>query len=152
MPRAHERLVRTLLALGFVAVPAACSGSDPQAEDAAQGAGPSATPTGSPREDGCARVESAIGWTEFMLVPPGQEDEQDFFSGVRGRLAYVEGTVLQYGEFLPAPAVGPARQVKQQAHRIVDLDSNAHERVEGLRHYRAAVEDLEAACGSTANG
>lgn len=137
-----------VLALGLVS----CSDESRQPTAAPQAASSTSAAGSAAKEDGCARVISAIGWTEFMLVEPGRESEQDFESGVRGRLSYVDGTVKIFGEYLPSQAVAPSRELQRQVRRIVSVNATQAEKVDGLKDYRRAVAAVERACGQNAQG
>lgn len=130
---------------GLLALPSCAGAGDGQAAPAPSAAHASASAS-SPAERACARIVSAVGWADFMLVSPGHERNQDFRSGVRGRLAYVEGAVVQSGDDLPPRAVGPAQELRIQARRVVDTDASRAAQVAGLRAYHRAVRDLNDAC------
>lgn len=124
----------------------ACSDSGSSADRQAQSPAARSTATQGTGQNGCTKIISAIGWTQFMLVRRGHEAEQDFRSGVRGRLAYVEGAVVQNSDSLPGAAAEPAHRLERITHRIVDLDTDRAEQVAGLRRYWLAVDDVKAAC------
>lgn len=145
----HARL-RTIAAFAaLVAGMAGCSGEDaPAAAPGAPGPTPSVTLSAAVtvKENGCARLLSAIGYADLVLLPAGREDEQSFDSAVRGRLAYVEGTVVLYREFLPPNARELAETLRQEVKRLVSAKTPRAEQVAALKDYRETVRQVVAAC------
>jgi hypothetical protein len=96
-------------------------------------------------------VVSAIGFAEFLLVPKGKENQQ-VFDGARGRLAYVEGTVVLFGKYLPADLRGQGQTLARAAKRAADKKISQADRVEALREYRKTADEHIAACKARTPG
>ncbi len=146
------RILTGCLVLPAVLTITGCSeASNPPS--AASGPAPAtASPTPSPTEDGCARVVSAIGFAEFLLQPKGKEDQQVFDNAVRGRLAYVEGTVVRFGRYLPADLRPLGETLRDEAKRGANAHISQAEQVTALREYRKTADELIAACRSRGSG
>lgn len=149
-PGAVGFLAACLVALTVGA--AGCAGDSTPSPAAPSATATAAAPTPSASEDGCARVVSAIGFAEFLLVPKGKENQQVFDDGARGRLAYVEGTVVLFGKYLPADLRGQGQTLARAAKRAADKKISQADRVEALREYRKTADELIAACKARTPG
>ncbi|MFD0660087.1 hypothetical protein [Thermocatellispora tengchongensis] len=139
-----------LLALSLAGLTACATGQSSPA-----GASPSASAATSdgtyvvgadPADDPCARVVSALGYVEPLLLPPGQEEEQRFDDAVRGRLAYVEGVLLEYGPRLPAGAKEGEAALRRTTRGLAPAATPREEQVRLLREYREAEKSVRDAC------
>jgi hypothetical protein len=144
------RLLPIVLGIALLAgLPGLAACDDSAAPATAPTATATATASAAPSEDGCARIVSAIGFADFVLLPSGREAEQSFDSAVRGRLAYVEGTVVLFGEYLPADLRDTAETLREAVKRLVAAKTPRAEQVAALKDYRQAAAELLAACGAT---
>lgn len=105
-------------------------------------------PAPSAAEDGCARIVSAIGFVDPFLptataVPTAPLDE-----GLRGHLAYVEGTVVRFEDSVPAQAAGAAEELRAAAADLTAASVPLPQVPERLSRYRAAVSAAQEACAS----
>ncbi|WP_143590183.1 hypothetical protein [Thermoactinospora rubra] len=133
--------MRTLAALAL-AVPLALTGCQAdQPKDQ-----PKYSTGGNTSDSPCARVASAIGYAELMLVPPGQEERQNFEDAVISRIAEVNGITAEFADRLPAQAREPATQVRQAASALSKGDVPHDRQVRLLKQYRAATGRLQQAC------
>lgn len=99
-----------------------------------------------PADDPCQRVVSALGFAEHVLKPAGQEESQEFGEGVRGRIAYVEGVILSYGERLPAGLAEHTATLKRTIRVIVPAATPREKAVAALKEWRAAATAIEETC------
>ncbi|WP_062432237.1 hypothetical protein [Herbidospora daliensis] len=99
-----------------------------------------------PADDPCDRVVSALGFAEHVLEPAGQEESQQFGEGVRGRIAYVEGVILSYGEKLPAGLAEHTATLKRTIRVLAPAATPHAEAVAALKEWRAAATAIEDAC------
>ncbi len=105
---------RLLAALSLAALTACASTPPPPAATATD-----MYVTGAdPADDPCQRVVSALGFAEHSLKPAGQEESQEFGEGVRGRIAYVEGVILSYGDRLPAGLADHVATLKRTSREL----------------------------------
>lgn len=99
-----------------------------------------------PGDDPCTRVLSALGFADLLLLPAGQEEHQNFDDAVRGRLAYVQGVVLQYGSRLPAEVHDDGAALRRTANALTPAAIPHEEQIRLLREYRRAEKAVRAAC------
>ncbi|GII54034.1 hypothetical protein Pth03_24230 [Planotetraspora thailandica] len=142
-------LAALLPALFTLSVAVACSPAAPHAS--ASPPRPSTTTAqyvvgADPRDDACARVVSAIGFAGPLLRPPGQENRQSFDEGVRGRLAYVEGVVSEYGPRLPAPLLPAQDTLRETTHGLAPSTTPLAEQIRLLKDYRSAADTIVDGC------
>ncbi|SDR11764.1 hypothetical protein [Thermostaphylospora chromogena] len=117
---------------------------------------PAAQPAGAPRgtpfigarpdDDPCTRVLSALGFADLLLLPAGQEEHQNFDDAVRGRLAYVQGVVLQYGSRLPSEVHDEGATLRRTAKALAPAVTPHEEQIRLLREYRRAERAVRDAC------
>ncbi|TQS22894.1 hypothetical protein [Microbispora hainanensis] len=99
-----------------------------------------------PSDDPCVRIVSAIGYAEPLLVPAGEEDTQEFSEGVRGRLAYVHGVVLEYGPRLPRELLPYESVLTTTTDRLSPAATPFDRQVRALKEYRAASAAVKKGC------
>ncbi|WP_432932614.1 hypothetical protein ACQPZZ_15375 [Microbispora sp. CA-135349] len=97
-------------------------------------------------DDPCARIVSAIGYAEPLLVPAGEEDTQKFGEGVRGRLAYVHGVVLEYGPRLPRELLPYEPILVATTDRLSPAATPFDQQVGALKEYRTAAAAVKKGC------
>ncbi|HEY9521706.1 MAG TPA: hypothetical protein VIR33_00590 [Thermopolyspora sp.] len=100
-------------------------------------------------DNACARVVSAIGYLEFLLVPRGQEVRQGYPDDVRGRFGYLHGTLDMYGDRLPTAVTGTATTVNRLARTLSAVDTKPAARPGLLRGYRENSDAIIATCERT---
>ncbi|MEZ0071777.1 hypothetical protein [Planotetraspora sp. GP83] len=147
MGRTTIRTAARLLPAGFTLLAlAACGSSVPP--PVAKSASPAARYVvgADPGDDPCARIVSAIGFADALLRPPGEEDRQEFDEGVRGRIAYVEGVVLEYGPRLPGQLLEYEARLRETTHGLVPAATRPEDQVRLLKEYRAAADSVKKGC------
>ncbi|MCG5212485.1 hypothetical protein [Streptosporangium sp. KLBMP 9127] len=125
----------------------------------ARAATPSSAPSGVPstattapaaaQDTPCARVVSALGFADLLLAPEGQERRQSFDDAVRGRLAYVEGVLLEYGSRLPPEVLPHEAELRRTTRGLAPAATPRGERIRLLKDYRTAAGAVRRACPST---
>lgn len=100
-------------------------------------------------DDACARVVSAIGYLDPLLLPPGQEDRQKYSEAVRGRFGYLRGTLDMYAPHLPLSLAEPAAAMSRVSGTLADSATESSARPALLREYREAATTTMDACGRT---
>jgi len=100
-------------------------------------------------EDPCARVISAMGYLDALLVPEGEERRQRFESAVRGRFGYLAGTIAEYGHRLPMAARLAADEIGAISREMANARTERARRLDLLRDYRDAAREITAACGAS---
>jgi hypothetical protein len=142
--------VATVPALALTACSDGTPGAAPSRHDVPDArVTPVSPPKGSPaarRQDGCARIISALGYADQVLLGAGREREQRFDEGVRGRLAYVAGTVEMFARAVPPAVTVHAAAVGRDAAAMTAASTPQAEQVERLLRYRADADALVNAC------
>ena len=142
------RAAPVVLATCAVVGGAALTGCDSSTGTAVRTAGPGAAPRASATpEDACTRLVSAIGFAELRLVPRGKEDRQTFDGATRGQIAYVEGTIVLYGDKLPPPVRTDAEALRPTIRTLAHAEEPRAVRVKALKRFRADAAQLVTACG-----
>lgn len=149
--RAGHRAVAAALAAGalLAAVPGCQSApSRPSPSSGAATTPPAGTfVTGAKAtDDPCARVISAMGYLDALLVPEGEERRQRFEDAVRGRFGYLAGTIAEYGRRLPPAARPAADEIGGVSREMANARTERARRPGLLRDYRRAAHELTAAC------
>jgi hypothetical protein len=137
-------LVSCCLLAGSAAV-AGCSSStsDQNPRAAARASQPISTPG---PEDSCTRLVSAIGYAELHLRPRGQEAKEAFDDTLRGRIAYVEGTIVQYADRLPKDIREDAEALLPIIRKITRVSQRRSVRIAALKQFREKAAELLVAC------
>ncbi|MDF5755965.1 hypothetical protein [Spongiactinospora sp. TRM90649] len=99
-----------------------------------------------PADDPCARVVSAIGFADSVLEPAGEERRQNFDAAVRGRLAYVEGVVREYGPRLPERARRFEVPLRDATDGLSPAATPREEQLRLLKQYRSAAQGVRRTC------
>ncbi|MEV5411799.1 hypothetical protein AB0K60_23540 [Thermopolyspora sp. NPDC052614] len=165
-PGARRVLACALLAVVVLPPVAACQSSSPRADGHAGSPSPSARTdttgtTGSTgvaagtyvtgakiTDNACARVISAIGYLDPLLLPSGEEKRQRYDDAVRGRFGYVAGTIAEYGSRLPDQAREAARQVGEISETMSSASTEDDRRPGLMRDYRKASQAIATACAT----
>ena len=140
---------RLPLAVGAALLLLSCTRGGPEPQPDAGGSSGAVGSAGSApagRGEGCARLVSAIGYAEQVLEPAGREERQEFGEEVRGRLAYVAGTVVRFEDTVPAPARAAADAVRRDAEALVSAATPRDAQVDGLRRYLASAAAALSVC------
>jgi len=149
-PRTRLGALAAVLAAGTaLAAVTGCQSAPPRPSPGATATPPAGTyVTGAKStDDPCARVISAIGYLDALLVPDGEDLSGD---AVRGRFGYLAGTIAEYGRRLPEAARPAAREIGAVSQEMAPARTARARRVALLRDYRRASRELTAACGSAA--
>jgi hypothetical protein len=144
----NQRLSSKLLGAGLAIVAlASCANSSPSTTTTHSPSPAARYLVGAdPADDPCARIVSAIGYADQLLRPAGEEDGQDFGEGVRGRLAYIQGVVLEYGPRLPENLLADEAVVQRTTHDLSPAGTPKDEQIRLLREYRSAAESIKKGC------
>ncbi len=150
-------LALSVLAVAVFPAVAACQGTPPTPVASATGSAAETTTvsgatyvTGAKvSDDACARVVSAIGYLDPLLLPPGQEDRQKYSEAVRGRFGYLRGTLDMYAARLPSSLAGPAETMTRISGTLANSATRSSLRPGLLREYREAATATVSACGRT---
>jgi hypothetical protein len=160
-PVGRRALALSALAAAVLPAMAACQGS-PSASGPVASASGSASGTHTTTvsgatyvtgakvtDDACARVVSAIGYLDPLLLPPGQEDRQKYSEAVRGRFGYLRGTLDMYAPHLPSSLAAPAATMSRVSGTLADSATDSSARPALLREYREAATTTVDSCGRT---
>lgn len=146
--------MRWLLAPAALLTLLSCSpatSSPPTTVSAQRTASPQQSASASPQqtvdtESPCGRVVSALGFARLGMLPAGQEGRQAFDDDVRGRLAYVWGTVEKYGTQLPSGLQRQQETLRRTAKGLAPVSTPHDEQVRLLREYHQAAKALTEGC------
>lgn len=153
----RRALTAALIAVAALPVAGACQASpaperppqaSPAPETARQAAGGTYVTGAKATDDPCARVVSAIGYLDPLLLPEGEEERQGYDDAVRGRFGYLVGTIREYGARLPGAARDAAREAGDVAQTLSDSRTEDRIRPGLLRDYRAAARGVAAGCAA----